>query len=215
MAGIPKQPGPTARRLADSLRRIRRGQNVTTAELSRRLMALGQPVPDTSITKTEQGTRRVDADDLVALALALGVTPNTLLMPETDWLGTRTVHELTPAVAGTAEELWQWAQGERPLPAPVPELPSPADGNRALEFTIRSRPYLLTPRAPGGGGSGPERELKELAAAVTRAIKAGATGTEIRRVAEMTLTQPPSALLAEDEIAMWLEDRPRIERKGQ
>lgn len=212
MAGIKKEPGPTARRLADSLRRIRNGQRITTAELSRRLAALGQPIPDTGITKTEQATRRVDADDLVALALALGITPNTLLMPEIDWLGTATAHQLTPEVAGTAEELWQWAQGERPLPAPVPELPSPLEGNRVLEFTIHSRPYLLSPRVPDGS----ERELAELAAALQRAMKAGATGIEIRRVTELTLTQPQSALLTEDEIAMFLlGDRSRLERKGR
>lgn len=212
MAGIKKEFGPTARRLADSLRRIRRGQRITTAELSRRLTALGQPIPDTGITKTEQGTRRVDVDDLVALALSLGITPNTLLMPEVDWLGTGAVHQLTPEVAGSAEELWQWAQGERPLPAPVPELPSPLEGNRVLEFTIHSRPYLLSPHVPGGT----ERELSALAAALQRAMKAGATGTEIRRVTELTLTQPRSALLTEDEIAMFLlGDRSPLERKSR
>src|SRR6185437_4958271 len=70
MAGIKKELGPTGRRVAEAIRRIRRGpeQEISTAELSRRLTALGQPVPDTSITKTEQGTRRVDVDDLVAFA---------------------------------------------------------------------------------------------------------------------------------------------------
>lgn len=211
MAGIKKEPGPTATRVAEAMRRIRRGQNLTTAELSRRLSALRYPIADTGITKAEKGDRRVDVDDLVPLALALGITPNTLLMPDADWLGARTVHELTPAVAGTAEELWQWAQGETPLPAPVPALPSPADGNQVLEFTIRSRPYLLTARPPGAGG-GPERELTELAIAVTRAVKAGAKGAEIRRVAEMTLAQPASARISEDEMATWLEDRPRTAR---
>jgi transcriptional regulator with XRE-family HTH domain len=214
MASTHKEPGPTARRIAEAIRRIRRSQDITTAELSRRLTALGQPIPETSITKAEHGTRRVDADDLVGLALALGISPNTLLMPDADWLGARTVYELTPAVTGTADELWQWAQGERPLPAPVPALPSPANGNQALEFIIRSRPYLLTPRPPGTPG-GPERELTELAIAVTRAVKAGAEGAEIRRVAEMTLAQPPSARLSEDEMATWLEDRPRPERRDR
>jgi transcriptional regulator with XRE-family HTH domain len=218
MAGAPKEPGPAARRVAETIRRFRRGEGqgrgITTAELSRRLTTLGQPIPDTSITKTEQGTRRVDVDDLVALALALGITPNTLLMPEADWLGAGTVHHLTPAVAGTAEELWQWAQGERPLPVPFADMPSPAQGNRALEFTIRSRSYLLVPRAPGG--ISPDRELRDLAIAVTRAARAGATGTEIRRVAEMTLARPASALLTEDEIAMWLDDdQPRPERRNR
>ena len=97
---------------AANIRRIRRACEVTTAALSQRLAAIGHPVADTGITKTEKGDRRIDVDDLVALALALGVTPNTLLMPEVGYLGASDAHHLTPAVSGTAEELWQWAQGE-------------------------------------------------------------------------------------------------------
>jgi hypothetical protein len=75
--------------LQANIRRFRRAdwQDITTAEMSRRLGELGQPIPDTGITKTEQGTRRVDVDDLVAIALALGVTPNALLLPPVDYLG--------------------------------------------------------------------------------------------------------------------------------
>src|ERR1700722_6018700 len=120
MTGIAKQLGPTGRRVAVAIWRVRRWNAVTTAELSRRLTALGQPIPDTSITKTEKGTRRVDVDDLVALAVALGVTPNTLLLPEVGYLGSTDTHLLTPVVSGTAEELWQWAQGERPLRTDIP-----------------------------------------------------------------------------------------------
>jgi transcriptional regulator with XRE-family HTH domain len=212
MAGIKKEPGPAGMRLAEAVRRFRRGGNVTTAELSRRLAALGQPIPDTSITKTEQGTRRVDVDDLVALAAALGVTPNTLLLPEVGYLGASEVHHLTPAVSGSAEELWQWAQGERPLHMHVPGADAWLGGedHPALRFTLRTRPYLTAPRAPGSGGSaggGPLPELRELSVAIQKAMKAGASGTEIRRVAELTMTLP--ALMTDAEIDAWLEDGTR------
>jgi hypothetical protein len=43
--------------------------------------------------------------------------------------------------------------------------------------------------------------------AVQKAMKAGATGTEIRRVAELTMTLP--ALMTDAEIDAWLEDGTR------
>jgi transcriptional regulator with XRE-family HTH domain len=194
MAGAKKEPGPTARHLAESLRRIRRAGRVTTAELSRRLAALGQPIPDTSITKTEQGTRRVDVDDLPALALALGVTPNTLLLPEIGYLGGTEVHHLTPAVSGTAEQLWQWAQGERPLHMHIPGADGWLGDSRypALEFSMRNRPYLTAVHAPSPGGraGSPDPVLLDLAAKVTGALAEGATGTEVRRVVELAIALP-------------------------
>lgn len=207
MAGTKKEPGPTARRVAANIRRIRRGRDLATVKLAERLEAIGHPIADTGITKTEKGDRGVYVDDLVPLALALGVTPNTLLMPEVGFLGAADTHLLTPAVSGSAEELWQWAQGERPLTLPIPDLPSPLDPNRALEFAIRSRPYLAAVHAPGGPQGEPIPELRELSAAVQRAMKAGATGTDIRRVAELTMTLP--ALMTDDEIDMWLDDGTR------
>jgi transcriptional regulator with XRE-family HTH domain len=210
MAGTHKEPGPTARQVAANIRRIRRGHEVTTAELSRRLTTLGQPIPDTSITKTEAGTRRVDVDDLPALAVALGVTPNTLLLPEVGYLGSTEVHHLTPTVSGTAEHLWQWAQGERPLHMHIRGAEAWLGGpdHRALWFIIRSRPYLTAPRAPGGDGDGgPVPELRDLSVAVQRAMKAGATGTEIRRVTELTMTLP--VVMTDAEIDTWLGDGTR------
>jgi transcriptional regulator with XRE-family HTH domain len=214
MAGIKKDLGPTGMRVAEAVRRFRRGGEVTTAKLSGRLTALGQPIPDTSITKREAGTSRVDVDDLMALALALGVTPNTLLLPEVSYLGSADTHHLTPAASGTAEELWQWAQGETPLHMHIPGAAAWLGGedHPALRFTLRTRPYLTAPRAPGSGSGasgGPLPELRELSVAIQRAMKAGASGTEIRRVAELTMTLP--ALMTDAEIDAWLEDGTRPE----
>jgi len=203
MAGIRKEPGPTAQRVAANIRRIRRGRDLAAVKLSERLEGIGYPIADTGITKTEQGTRRVDVDDLVPLALALGVTPNVLLLPEVSYLDSPETYQLTPAVSGNAERLWQWAQGERPLPLPLPDLPSPLDPDRALDFTVRSRPYLTAPRAPGAGRGESESELRQLSVAIQRAMKAGATGTEIRRVTELTLTLP--SVMTDDQIDLFLE----------
>lgn len=217
MAGTRKELGPTGRRVAAAIRRFRRGeqQDISTAELSRRLTALGQPIPDTGITKTEQGTRRVDVDDLVALSLALGVTPNTLLLPQVEYLDALEAQRLTPASFGSPEKLWQWAQGERPLRLLM--IPGADEwlgkgDHPALEFSIRNRPYLTALRSPGGRPGAPPSPLRELSAAVQKALKAGATGTEVRRVTELTLTLP--VVMTDAEIDLWLKDgtRPQEEK---
>lgn len=199
--------GPPSKRVAANLRRIRRERDVTTAALSQRLAAIGHPIADTGITKTEKGDRRVDADDLVALALALGATPNTLLMPEVTYLDARDSHQLTPLVSGSAVELWQWAQGETPLHLPIPDLSAPLDGHGAMGFVIRSRPYIAAARAPGGDQGGIEPELNDLSVAVTRALKAGARPAEVRRVTELTMAH--IALLPDTEVDRWIEDSTR------
>jgi hypothetical protein len=63
--------------VAVQARRLRRG--FTLGELEEKLRELGRPIPLPALSKIEKGQRRVDVDDLVALALALGVSPNLLL----------------------------------------------------------------------------------------------------------------------------------------
>lgn len=213
MAGTHKEPGPTARRVAANIRRIRREhwQDISTAELSRRLTALGQPIPDTGITKTEQGTRRVDVDDLAAVSLALGVTPNTLLMPQVDHFGASGPQQITPEVSGTAERLWQWAQGERPPYIPIPGADSWGGEVKfpELEFSLRTRPYLTALHAPGRGNTPgiPDPALRAVTEAVAKAMEAGVTGAELRRVVELTITLP--AVMTHEQIGRWLKDGTR------
>ena len=52
---------------------------MTQAELDAALATVGRPIIQSGISKIENGSRRVDVDDLVALALALGTTPHALL----------------------------------------------------------------------------------------------------------------------------------------
>jgi hypothetical protein len=192
MAGVRKEPGPPAQRVAANIKRIRRQVwNITTAELSRRLTALSHPIADTGITKTETGDRRVDVDDLVPISLALGVTPNTLLMPPVEHLGAAEWHRLTPAVLGTAEALWQWAQGEKPLPFRIGVPGSDSwlgnGEHRDVEFSIRCRPYL-TALHQSGNGADPRRV--KLGIAVLDAMEAGISSVDIRRIVETTLMTP-------------------------
>jgi transcriptional regulator with XRE-family HTH domain len=208
MAGKSRPVGPPSERVAANIRRIRREREVTTAALSQRLAAIGHPIADTGITKTEKGTRRVDVDDLVAFGLVLGVTPNTLLLPRPDGLGPWGPHYLTPAVRGSDEDLWLWAQGERPLRVPAPDKGASWLGggeNPAAEFPVRNRPYLLTVRAPGEARV-PDPRFREITTAVARAMKAGATGVQVRRAVELTIALP--TVMTREQISRWLEDDP-------
>jgi hypothetical protein len=54
---------------------------MTFVELSERLSAAGRPIPVLGLRRIERGERRVDVDDLVALAVVFGVSPERLLRP--------------------------------------------------------------------------------------------------------------------------------------
>jgi transcriptional regulator with XRE-family HTH domain len=71
--------GPVGERVAENVKRLRGREHVSVRELSKRLQAAGRPILPSGITKLEQGVRRVDVDDLVALADALGVSPLRLM----------------------------------------------------------------------------------------------------------------------------------------
>lgn len=105
-------------RTAANIRRIRQERGLSYAELSRRLAATGHPILDTGLLKIEKGERRVDVDDLVALAVALETTPNRLLLPGSDAELAPATHHLTPDVTSTPPLMWTWATGQVPLNHP-------------------------------------------------------------------------------------------------
>ena len=73
--------GPVGRYVIENLTQLREARRLTYRELADRLEELGRPIPTLGLSRIEKGTRRVDADDLVALAIALGVNPAALLLP--------------------------------------------------------------------------------------------------------------------------------------
>jgi len=106
--------GPTGEAVAANVARIREAQNLSYAELSRRLRDFGRPIAVLGLTRIEKSERRVDADDLAALALALGVAPITLLMPNAaDWNSSVEVTGHREPL--TAIQLWRWLAGYRAL----------------------------------------------------------------------------------------------------
>ncbi|WP_100524465.1 helix-turn-helix domain-containing protein [Mycobacteroides abscessus] len=76
-----RQLGATGETVRRNIRWIRDARGISGAELSQAVDRLGRPIPLLGIQRIEAGTRRVDVDDLMAIAVALGVSPASLLMP--------------------------------------------------------------------------------------------------------------------------------------
>ena len=119
--------GPVGQRIGGTVRRLRHARGLDLRSLSDKLAAQGWPIKIGVLSNLERGERSVDVDDLVALALALDVSPARLLMPlqeptEEDYLTVRLHGEpspswvqLTSTVGATWNHAWAWVTGERPL----------------------------------------------------------------------------------------------------
>lgn len=113
-------------------------------QLSQRLAAVGRPILTSGVSKIESGGRSVDVDDLVALALALGVNPSRLLLP--DPVGEERV-SLAPSVTADGWHAWLWADGLAPLPDDDP-LTYTVEEEEAFEALARPFPLRQLRRSP-------------------------------------------------------------------
>ena len=115
MSGTKKEIGPTGEALTAAVAHRRERMGLTYAELSRLLVRNGRDLAPLALRRIEAGTRRVDVDDLVALAAALGCSPITLLVPP--GVAADDVVELTGVrdLAVTAERAWAWLTASYPL----------------------------------------------------------------------------------------------------
>jgi transcriptional regulator with XRE-family HTH domain len=106
MGTNPVQRGATADTVSANVKRLRRKQNLGLRGLAGKLAEVGRPLTHSAVDQIEQGGRRVDVDDLMALAAALGVSPVTLLMPEST---TRDdLVEVTGFPPERAGDVWDW-----------------------------------------------------------------------------------------------------------
>jgi transcriptional regulator with XRE-family HTH domain len=113
--------GPTARTVAANLRRLREARGMSLRTLSAEVRKVGRTLSADAINKIENGRpqdedvspkqiRRADVDDLVALALALNVSPLTLLLPDES---NDQPAKLTDEYQVSSRTAWQWAEGQR------------------------------------------------------------------------------------------------------
>jgi len=100
-------PGRTNEHVASNLRRARHSIGVDLRELSARITQVGRKISPSALSKIETGDRRVDVDDLTALAYALETTPASLLTPtEGAQPPTGVPDRFVP------EEVQSWVQGK-------------------------------------------------------------------------------------------------------
>jgi transcriptional regulator with XRE-family HTH domain len=127
---------PVAARLAENVRALRKERGFDLADVAEKMAQFGRPLSLNGVSKIERGKRGVDVDELVALALALGVTPNRLLL--TPDAGEQPV-TLAPDLAVSERAAWQWATGEVPLQVWPPDRRLNSDDDR---FEVENRPHV-------------------------------------------------------------------------
>jgi transcriptional regulator with XRE-family HTH domain len=106
---------PTGRAVADNVRRYREGLALSTYQLSKLLADAGRTISPSAIAKIERAERRVDVGDLMALAVALHVTPISLLLPRS----AKGSVEITGGGTVDGRQAWKWAQGRDLLRYPA------------------------------------------------------------------------------------------------
>jgi transcriptional regulator with XRE-family HTH domain len=123
--------GPTGARVAENVHALRKARGLNLQTLSDRLAELDRPITLASLSTLENRTRRVDADDLVALAIALGTTPNRLMLPPA---ADDSQVPLVGPIKATARAAWRWMRGLAPLDN------GPADEDVPRDFTRENSP---------------------------------------------------------------------------
>lgn len=116
MAGKEILEGQTGLSVRGNIARVRKERDMSWAQMSRFLSKAGRPISALGLRRIEDGSRRVDVDDLMAIAIVLDVTPNDLLLPQRD-AGSVSV---TGADNRDAAHLWDWAQGRDYLDSEEP-----------------------------------------------------------------------------------------------
>lgn len=145
MAGAQKNPlGPTGRVVADNVRRLR--GDTQYVKLAAELARLGRPIPTLGLRKIESYERRVDADDLVALAMALGTSPATLLMPGGSEVGPDDHVAIADAgPVAEANDVWNWLTAQRSID---PDVDYVEFGARAWPRWVRLNVASMVGRTP-------------------------------------------------------------------
>jgi len=112
--------GPAGRYVLTALHRYRKRRKLNLSAMSRRLEELGRYIPAQGLKRIECGDRRVDVDDLIALARVLDVPPIKLILP----VGQAEDAEVLPGQVCDTWATVRWFIGDGPFPAAGAEEPS-------------------------------------------------------------------------------------------
>jgi len=119
MAGKEPDYGPTAKTVAENIMLLRERQQLTYTRVSERLDKLGWPLTPAAIRRVENCERRITVDDLMAFALALDVSPATLLQPGVDIVGREDpvritgIDPLDGPETTSATDVWEWLTAQK------------------------------------------------------------------------------------------------------
>ncbi|MFE4229428.1 helix-turn-helix domain-containing protein [Arthrobacter sp. NPDC056886] len=116
MAGKEITEGATGRQVRENIKRIREARDMSWAQMSRFLERAGRPIAALGLRRIEDGSRRADVDDLMAIAIVLDVTPNDLLLPPAG----SGAGDVTGMVSRDADLIWAWAGGRAQLDSEEP-----------------------------------------------------------------------------------------------
>ena len=140
--------GPSGEMVCENVKRLRAG--MTYKELAEKLAAVGRPIPTLGLRRIEAGTRRVDADDLVALAVVFDVSPLTLLLPSDGMRALSSPMTGVPDRDVSHNTQWLWGLGQEPLE--LPGLGRGADSQAQIaKYRFRAKPDV-EPRSAAVGG---------------------------------------------------------------
>ncbi len=138
-------PGPLGRNLIANIERLLRARGLSQRRLAAELGAIGRPIPALGLARILKAERRVDVDEMAALAAVLSVSPDDLLSPP------KTVRDAPAEVPAALRETGDLAARiEQLLAAPDDETRQALSGyvDRALRRVQIEIEELLAERVP-------------------------------------------------------------------
>lgn len=138
-----------------NITRFRGLRGYTLRGLSERMEKIGHPMSHATINQIECGGRKVDVDDLAALAVGLRVSVPALMMPPVTDEDEHLEEVVTAGPVTYAGPLWEWLTSQAPPNA------SPVYGRAKDEFEVEQWRRDVAPpwtwrslRAEGGASDG-------------------------------------------------------------
>jgi transcriptional regulator with XRE-family HTH domain len=98
--------GPTGVTVARNIRVWREIRRLSHTDLSRLLTDQGHNLAPLGLRRIEERARRVDVSDLIAIAIALNISPLTLLLPTEDAFLVEKGGQLE------VDRIWAWGRGQ-------------------------------------------------------------------------------------------------------
>lgn len=131
--------------VAGNVAEVRDLRRLSVRALADRLAEIGHPILASGISKIENAERKVSVEDLVALALALDVSPVRLLLPAEP--GEDEI-ALTPGRSATWDRAWRWAVGEQPIEPTADPKPTSVRGRGPLRLADARIKAFITENRP-------------------------------------------------------------------